>query len=157
MACDITENTQPRRILAISSGGGHWEQLMIVSAAFDGHDVSYVSTMKGSGDRFGISKIDIVADCNRNKPMANIKCALDLLALLRQIRPDVVITTGAAPGLIAIALGRLMGAHTIWIDSVANSEELSMSGKLAKIVASTRVTQWEHLSTDGIKYWGSVL
>jgi len=37
----------------------------------------------------------------------------------------VIVSTGAAPGYFAIVLGRLFGARTIWIDSMANIENLS--------------------------------
>jgi UDP-N-acetylglucosamine:LPS N-acetylglucosamine transferase len=145
------------RILAISSGGGHWEQLMVISTGFAGHDVTYANTIEGLGEKSGLSGVAVVHDCNRNKLMANVRCALDAFALLWRLRPDVVISTGAAPGLIALALGHLMGAHTVWIDSVANSEQLSMSGRLAKKFASTHVTQWEHLATGRSQYWGNAL
>lgn len=145
------------RIMAISSGGGHWEQLMIISAGFAGHDVTYATTIAGLGEKSGLSGVVLVHDCNRSRPMANVLCALDVFRLLRKAKPDVVISTGAAPGLIALILGRLMGAHTVWIDSIANSEQLSMSGKLAKKFASTHLTQWEHLTTGRGQYWGSVL
>jgi hypothetical protein len=74
------------------------------------------------------------------------------------LRPDVIVTTGAAPGFAAIMFGRLLGAKTVWIDSIANSEELSTSGKQARRWATAWVTQWEHLSQDnGPEYWGAVL
>jgi len=68
------------------------------------------------------------------------------------------VTTGAAPGYLAIRLGRLMGAKTIWVDSVANAEELSMSGRLAGRHAGLWLTQWAHLAgRPGPEYRGSVL
>jgi UDP-N-acetylglucosamine:LPS N-acetylglucosamine transferase len=77
---------------------------------------------------------------------------------MRKERPDVVISTGAAPGLLGLILGRLFGAKAIWIDSVANSEKLSMSGKIAGYVADLWITQWSHLSSkSGPRHFGSVL
>jgi hypothetical protein len=74
------------------------------------------------------------------------------------MRPDVVISTGAAPGFLALRLGRLLGARTIWVDSVANGEELSMSGKLAGRYADLWLTQWEHLAHEGgPQFRGNVL
>jgi hypothetical protein len=69
-----------------------------------------------------------------------------------------VVTTGAAPGYWAIRFGKLIGARTIWIDSIANAEELSMSGRLASKVADVCLTQWPHLDGEhGAQYAGSVL
>ena len=51
-----------------------------------------------------------------------------------------------------------IGARTLWIDSVANGEELSMCGKLSKRFAHQCWTQWEHLAgPDRPRYHGAVL
>lgn len=79
------------------------------------------------------------------------------LKVLR-FRPDVVVTTGAAPGFAALLFGKMIGAKTIWIDSIANSEEMSSSGKHAGRIADLWLTQWEHLVTpQGPQFMGSVL
>jgi UDP-N-acetylglucosamine:LPS N-acetylglucosamine transferase len=73
-------------------------------------------------------------------------------------RPDVVISTGAAPGLFGILFGRLVGARTIWIDSIANAEKLSLSGRIASRIAHIALTQWPHLAaTRRPSYRGSIL
>jgi hypothetical protein len=81
-----------------------------------------------------------------------------VLLLLLRVRPDVVISTGAAPGYFALRLGRILGARTVWVDSVANAEELSMSGRMAGKYADLWLTQWEHLAEKGgPMFKGSVL
>jgi hypothetical protein len=45
----------------------------------------------------------------------------------------------------------------VWIDSIANVEQLSLSGKLAARVAGRTYTQWPHLATGAILYNGNVL
>jgi UDP-N-acetylglucosamine:LPS N-acetylglucosamine transferase len=78
--------------------------------------------------------------------------------LILKVRPDVVVSTGAAPGYFAVRFGRLFGASTIWVDSVANVEELSMSGQMAGRCAHVWLTQWPHLARDGgPMFLGSVL
>jgi len=150
----MTERTQ---ILAISSGGGHWEQLMIISAALDACDVTYATTIEGLAERAGKTAV-IVSDCNRNRPIASLKCMIDTFGLVWRTAPSVVISTGAAPGLFAIIFGKFRGAKTVWIDSVANCEQMSMSGKIAGKLADLCLTQWQHLETgNGPHYLGSVL
>lgn len=147
-----------KRILAISSGGGHWEQLMIISPSFEGYDVVYANTIPGLAERTNIKSAHIVPDCNRDRKFDNIKSAWAVFRLVVTTRPDLVVTTGAAPGLFGLVFGRLIGAKTIWIDSVANSEKLSLSGKLAGNIAHLWLTQWEHLARpNGPLYMGSVL
>lgn len=146
-----------QQILAISSGGGHWEQLMIISQAFGPARVTYATTIGSLAERTG-KTATVVSDCNRNQPIASLRCMWQTLLLVLRTRPAVVVSTGAAPGLFAIFFGKLVGARTIWIDSVANSERLSMSGKLAGRLADLWLTQWKHLAGgDGPQYLGSVL
>jgi hypothetical protein len=57
-----------------------------------------------------------------------------------------------------IALGRLTGARTLWIDSIANSERMSSSGRLARKLAHQTISQWpEVAASEGVECWGSVL
>jgi len=59
---------------------------------------------------------------------------------------------------VAVIWGKILGAHTIWIDSVANAEALSRSGRVARILANECLTQWPHLAKKtGVRYEGSVL
>ena len=84
--------------------------------------------------------------------------ALSLLWVLIRERPDVVISTGAAPGYFGIFFGRLMGARTIWLDSVANAEVLSLAGRKAGRLADLWLTQWPHLAKEGgPTFHGSVI
>jgi UDP-N-acetylglucosamine:LPS N-acetylglucosamine transferase len=87
---------------------------------------------------------------------------IQLFGLMVRLRPDVVITTGAAPGYLAIRIGRLLKARTVWVDSIANAQELSLSGKRAGKHCDLWLTQWAHLagSDDDVRgpmYQGSTL
>ena len=147
------------KVLAVCSSGGHWEQMMMIRDAFKGADPVFVTTLPGLAEKSGVEKAYVVPDCNRDNIGANLRCMKDLLNIIRTERPSVIISTGAAPGLLAIVIGRfLFGARGIWVDSIANSERLSMSGKMAGYVANLWITQWSQLAgARGPKYYGSVL
>jgi UDP-N-acetylglucosamine:LPS N-acetylglucosamine transferase len=147
-----------KRVLAVASGGGHWEQMQMLRDAFEGCDVAYMTTMRGLGERAGLSNVSIVPDCNRHRPVLAAWAVLRIAATILHLRPDVIITTGAMPGLIAIAIGRRLGARTVWIDSIANAEEFSMSGAKAYRHADLWLSQWQAVaSVSGSEYAGSVL
>ena len=147
-----------KRILAIASGGGHWQQLMLMRPAFEGHDVHFLTTLPGLPEQFDAAPSSIVPDCNRNELLATMKAGLVLLGHMLRRRPHVVISTGALPGVLAIMLGRIFGARTIWVDSVANAEEMSSSGRLARRFAHEWMSQWSHVAeASGAKYAGAVL
>ena len=151
------EGTTKQRVLAVASSGGHWVQLRRLAPAFESHDVAYLTTDAGHRSEVGSARFYAVNDANRwNKP-AVARCALRILWVLLRERPTVVVSTGAAPGYIAIRFARLLGARTAWIDSVANVEELSLSGQMARTRADLCLTQWPHLADERVQYLGAVL
>ncbi|WP_200942748.1 MULTISPECIES: glucuronosyltransferase [unclassified Rhizobium] len=146
-------------IVAVASSGGHWQQLLLATQTLRlTRSVLYVTTKPELLAQAGIENGRTVLDCNRDTLGKMVKSIFQCLSIILVHRPAVVISTGAAPGIICLAAGRLIGAHTIWIDSFANVEKLSMSGKIARYVANTWLTQWEHLSTArGPTYAGELL
>lgn len=125
--------------------------------AFGNVEVIWISTQKDYAVEVD-EQLYVVQDANLWSKLALVKMFLQVAWLLLRIRPDVVVTTGAAPGFAAIVFGRLFGARTIWIDSIANSETLSTSGAKVGRWAHVWLTQWEHLARpEGPHYWGGVL
>ncbi len=146
------------KILAVASGGGHWVQLLRLRPAFAGERVTYVTVSRAYQSDVGISPFHVVNDATRWSRWSLIKLALRMTWIMLRERPDVVVTTGAAPGYFAILLGKLLGARTAWIDSMANVEELSMAGRQASRWADLWLTQWPGLArADGPQFEGSVL
>lgn len=149
---------KPIKVLAISSGGGHWVQLLRLRPAFEGCKVIFATVREGYRIDVGDADFRRIHDANRWNKLALLRSALGVLLLLLRERPDVVISTGAAPGFFAVRFGKLLGARVIWVDSVANAEELSMSGQKAGKFVDLWLTQWPHLTcSNGPKWIGSVL
>ena len=146
-----------KRILAVASSGGHWVQLRRLQPAFENHDVAYLTTDVGHRAEVGSARFHTVVDANRWEKARLARCALKVAWVLLRERPQVVVSTGAAPGYLAIRGAKLMGARTVWIDSVANVEELSMSGQMSSTQADLCLTQWPHLAGDRVGYEGAVL
>lgn len=145
------------KILAVSSIGGHWVQLLRLMPAFEGTEVEFVTTKESFSSMVEGKVFYSIPDANRWDKYGLVKCFFRLFEIVRKSKPNCIITTGAAPGLIAIFIGKLLFIKTIWIDSIANCEEMSMSGKIATIVADVVYTQWEHLANKKIKFCGNVL
>ena len=147
-----------KKVLAVASAGGHWIQLLRLRDAFDGLEVVYVSTDPDYSVDVEGHRFLTVQDASRERPLLMLRTLLQSFRHVWAERPDVVISTGAAPGLFALLFGRIFGAQTIWIDSVANGEVLSMSGRLAGHLVGLWLTQWpEVASENGPFYRGSVL
>ncbi|WP_146506658.1 glycosyltransferase family protein [Thalassoglobus neptunius] len=147
-----------KKVLAVASRGGHWTQLLRLRDAFSDCDVVFISTVPEYASMVEGERFRVVPEGNRDSKWKMLRSLLALVQVVVSERPDVVITTGAAPGFFALRIGKLIGAKTMWIDSIANAEELSYSGQLALKQADVVLTQWEHLSSsEGAQYWGSVI
>lgn len=144
--------------MAISSGGGHWVQLLRLRPAFEGSDVVFATVQEGYRADVGDAEFRVIRNANLWGKSDLILSALGIIWLLIQIRPDVVITTGAAPGYFAVRFGKWLGARVVWLDSVANAQELSMSGHKAGPFVDLWLTQWQHLARESGPFCrGSVL
>jgi len=147
-----------KRVLAVASGGGHWQQLQLLRSGFSHHDVLFLTTLPGLPEQVGALPAAIVPDCSRDEKRAIVACTLAIGLQILRHKPDVVISTGALPGLIALVLGRMARARTIWVDSVANAEEFSMSGRHARRFADLWLSQWEVVAeAAGAEYAGALL
>jgi UDP-N-acetylglucosamine:LPS N-acetylglucosamine transferase len=147
-----------RKVLAVASSGGHWVQLRRVIPAFENSEVVYVTVLESYRSQVPENKFYSVDDATRWDKLALVRLAVQLAWIIVKEKPSVVVSTGAAPGYFAMLLGRWFGARTIWIDSMANIEELSLSGARAGRYADLWLTQWPHLAkAGGPQYGGSVL
>lgn len=147
------------RVLAASSGGGHWVELLRVMPAFTGTDQHYVTVRADYREDVGSEAgFHTVTDATQWTPVRAALLALQMLVLILRLRPDVVVSTGAAPGYFAVRFGKLFGARTIWIDSLANVDQLSKAGRMVERHADLWLTQWPELARDGgPQYAGQVI
>jgi len=146
------------RVLAVASGGGHWTELMRIREAFEGCDVAFVSVKDMYRDDVAGHRFYAIPDVSRLHKWKIAATIARLGWILLRERPKVLVTTGSAPGMLALRMAKLLGARTVWIDSVANIEEMSLSGLKAGRAADLWLTQWSHLAKpEGPHYRGSVL
>ena len=134
-----------RKVLLVSSSGGHWTELRRLSPAFDPFERVWCSVLGEMRAEVAPDAFHLVPDATRWNKLRLAWSALRVLVVLLRVRPDVVVSTGAAPGYFAVLFSRLVGARSVWLDSVANAEELSMSGRKAARKATLALTQWPEL------------
>jgi UDP-N-acetylglucosamine:LPS N-acetylglucosamine transferase len=150
-----------KKILLVASGGGHWVQLLRLRPAWSNCDAAFMTVQSSYQAQVPNSRFYCVPDATRWDRWKLLSMIIQVTWVIVKERPNVIITTGAAPGYVAIRVGKLLGARTVWIDSIANVETISMSGQKVGAYADLWLTQWEHLAQpankNGPKYLGSVL
>ena len=155
--CEVCKRT-PTKVLAISSGGGHWVQLLRLRPALEGCSITFATVDWCYREQVAGFDFKVITDATRWNKLALLKMALQVAILLLRERPQIVVSTGAAPGYVAIRLSKFIGSRTIWVDSMANVETLSMSGEKVGRYADLWLTQWPHLARpEGPRYMGGVI
>lgn len=154
MKTNVRDN---RPVLAVASLGGHWMQMLRVCGELEKRaPVCYVTTNAGAASMLAPgASLDVVTDFSRSELWRLPRSLWQMWRIVRRRRPRAIITTGAAPGLMAIAVGRLCGCRTLWIDSIANAATLSGSGKVARRLAHSVFTQWPALADGRVEYHGN--
>jgi UDP-N-acetylglucosamine:LPS N-acetylglucosamine transferase len=97
-----------KKILAVASAGGHWTQLLLLSDAFKHCEIRYVTTNLNRSVAHTDKDLVTVIDADLSTKLKLIPLALQMLVIMIKFRPDIVISTGAAPGFFAIMLGKLV-------------------------------------------------
>jgi exopolysaccharide biosynthesis glucuronosyltransferase PssD len=148
-----------KKVVAVASGGGHWVEMRRILPALDGLEVVYASVDADLDADLAPARYYRVRNVSRNDRFGFAVAFWQFARLMWRERPEVVISTGAAPGLVALAVAKLLTrSRTVWIDSIANTKRLSLSGRLARHVADAWLVQWPHLARPGgPDYWGAVL
>lgn len=141
------------KVLYAASFGGHWVQLKRLAGLVEDDEAEFVSTAAGQNASANYYLRDFsVRELHWGLwqfPLA--------LRIVRRSRADVIVSTGAAPGLLVLFAGWLLGRKTIWVDSIANSRRLSLSGRAACLFATEVLTQWPTLATGRVRHLGSLL
>lgn len=154
-------NTKMRfRICLAGSAGGHMSQLLALAAAWEGHEVIYVTTAEVVRQKLKKhGRVYVVGECNRQHPFRIIQVFCRCINIVYRECPDLVISTGAAPGFLLCLVAKIFGAKIVWIDSIANVDRLSLSGRLVRPIADLFLTQWQELANpyNKVEYVGAII
>lgn len=147
-----------KKVFAVASIGGHWIQLLRIAKPLEEkYEMVYLCTHPKCETMVEGNKFHLISDYSRWDAWKMIPSFFQLLRIVRKEKPDAIITTGAAPGLMCLLAGKILGRKTIWIDSIANVQHLSASGRIAAKFATRVYTQWKDLATDKIVFAGNIL
>jgi len=159
---DSPANRRRIRICLAASAGGHLLQLLKLEPAWRDARKFFLTTgdvvAAELRERYD-SPVYLAVECNRYQPLRLLRSSLRSLAAMLREKPDVILSTGAASGCIACLLGKLAGAKVVWVDSIANVDRLSLSGRIVLLFADLFVVQWPHLATGGrgIEFHGQLI
>lgn len=154
----------PKKLVVGASAGGHVNELLILLLAAQGRwpvePACYVTTMEIA--RAGFAHADrpvyVLGEGDRTKPLQSLLVLWRALTVALRERPDVVVTTGSMPLALFCFWSRLLGARIVWIDSVAQVDRMSVSGRFVRLFASLCLVQWPEVARQhaNVEYAGEL-
>ena len=145
------------KVFAVASIGGHWVQLLRIAKALEKEfDVVYMSTHEKCATMVEGRVYYSMNDFSRWDFYKMFPDLLHSIYIICKEKPSIVITTGAAPGLVCLFAAKICGIRTVWIDSIANVEHISFSGRIASKFASRIYTQWPSLAGNKVIFAGNI-
>jgi hypothetical protein len=153
-------SAKPLKVCLAASAGGHLTQLLKLAQSWAECRAFFVTTsdtVAGVLQKRG--SVYVVGECNRRQPFKVIKVLYECIKIVVKERPDVIISTGAAAGCMVCFLGKLRGAKVLWVDSITNTEKLSLSGRLVRHIADLFLVQWPELADKykNTEYAGAII
>lgn len=146
-------------VLLVCSSGGHLLQLLALRDAWDGFTHAWVTD--DMPDTRSVLEDEQVVFAH-GPTARNVKTMMQNVVLaartLRQLRPAVVLTSGAA---IAVPFGwvaRARGIPVVYVESVTRVVKPSLAARMVAPIASRMYVQWPELLPElrGARYVGSI-
>ena len=141
-----------KKVLFISSTGGHLSELLQLKPLFAEYD-SYLITEKtkstvGLREEYG-KKVSFLVYGSRHHLFSYLfKFSWNILKsfwLFLKIRPAVVVTTGTHTAVPMCYIAKLFRKKVIFIETFANRETCTESGKMVYPIADVFIVQWKSM------------
>jgi len=135
------------KLCLVSSSGGHFSELYFLKGFWGKYEHFWVTFDREDTEFVLKSEQVYFAFQPTNRHFSNFfRNFFQALKILRRENPDFVISTGAGVGVPFIYAAKFFKTKTIFIETLARVEKLSLSGKLAYFAADHFITQWPHLA-----------
>jgi UDP-N-acetylglucosamine:LPS N-acetylglucosamine transferase len=141
-----------KRVVFISSTGGHLSELLKLESMFKEYDYRIITEKDKSNEylkeKYG-QRVSYLPYCTRNKIISYIFIYTFLIIktiyLFIKIRPDVIISTGTHTAVPMCYLGKIFGKQIIYIETLANINRKTLTGKIIYPIANLFIVQWRSM------------
>lgn len=137
------------KVLFIASTGGHLSELMQLSPMFDQYDFHLITEKTKTTSDLRIKftdRIDYLVFGTKDHFFSylfkfSFNCLRSLYLFLK-IRPKFIITTGTHTAVPICYIGKLFRSKIVYIETFANIETKTMTGKLLYPISDLFIVQW---------------
>ena len=154
-----------KKVLFISSTGGHFVELMQLKPLFKKYDYHIVTEKTENNiklkEKYG-KKIDFLIFGSKDHKFIYpfkllINCFLCLYIFVK-VRPKYIVSTGAHVAGPMCCIGKIFGSKIIFIETFANMTTRTVTGRLVYKFADLFVVQWKSMLKlyPRAKYFGGI-
>ena len=141
-----------KKVLFISSTGGHLAELMKLEDLFSNYD-SYIVTEKDKTTEYlkekYVGKVKFLPYCTRSKFLSYIfiysYLILKSIYLFFKIKPDVIVSTGTHTTVPICYISKLFKKKVVYIETYANITRRTLTGKIIYPISDLFIIQWEEM------------
>lgn len=131
-------------VLLVASNGGHLAQLLALRPWWTERERTWVTFDTADA----LSRLEGETVVRAHHPTTrNVKNLLRNTVVawrtLRKVRPDVVVSTGAAVAVPFFLFARLRGVPTVFIEVFDRVESRTMTGRIVRPLTTRFLVQWE--------------
>ncbi|WP_437371602.1 PssD/Cps14F family polysaccharide biosynthesis glycosyltransferase [Maribacter litoralis] len=140
-----------KKVLFMSSLGGHLEQLLALEPTMDMYDSCIVtennpSTLKLKDKYKEIYYLPYISRSSfLSFVFSFVSIFLKSLRLFVKLNPNVIISTGSGCVLPMFILGRIFGKKLIFIETFSRIESKTLTGSFCYYLADVFIVQWKEL------------
>jgi beta-1,4-N-acetylglucosaminyltransferase len=134
------------KVLLVCSAGGHFKAIYQLRSFWETCDRQWVTfqTPVTEASLEGEQVDWAWSPTNRNFPNL-LKNLILAWTVLRRDQPDIVISTGAGVAVPFLAIAKLLGRQTVFVESITRVTDLSLSAKLALPFVNVLYVHWAEL------------
>ncbi len=141
-----------KRVLFISSVGGHFNELISLKDIFNDYDYQIITEKNKSTINLQKEyphKVNYLVygtkDHLASYPFKLLFNCFKSLYLYFKLRPQYIITTGTHTAGPMCCIGKIFGSKVIYIETFANISTKTATGRLLYLIADLFIVQWEEM------------
>jgi beta-1,4-N-acetylglucosaminyltransferase len=139
--------TKRADLMLVCSCGGHLLQLVALHDSWQGFTRAWVTFDKSDARSLLENERVFVAHGPTNRSIKNLlRNLIFAWRVVHEVRPKVLVTTGAGVAVPFAWMARLRGAKIVYVESLSRIEGPSLSYRLIKPIAERQYVQWSELA-----------
>ena len=140
-----------KKVLFISSTGGHLEQLLNLQESMENFD-SYIVTEKNHTTNLlekrynNVSYLPFFSRQNKwTFPFVFIGVFYKSFRIFFKVWPQIIVTTGAGCVIPMFFIGKIFGKKLIFIETFSRTDSKTLTGRICYPMADVFIVQWKEL------------